>query len=111
MQFLAVSIKEKVMKKIILAVALCLSTLAHADVIGSFRNNSGGKIVLTNEKCWYNGKDYVNWRKIYTFTSEGKTTEGCYQLEDEDIHAIWGGTEERRYSYDGVVTKKPTNYQ
>jgi hypothetical protein len=94
------------MKKVIAIALFSFVGFAHADVIGSFKNNSGGKIVLTNEKCWYNGKDYVNWRKIYTFTSEGRTTDGCYQLEDESIHAIWGGTEERRYSYDGVVVKK-----
>jgi hypothetical protein len=72
--------------------------LAYGAVIATLPNQAGGKIVLTDEVCKYQGKTYNHLLKAYFYTNEGLTGDGCWALEDETITIVWkdNGTT-RRY--------------
>jgi len=87
------------MKKLILALALTLSASVMAEPVAFMPNNSGGKIVMTNDRCTgKNGKVYEGMWRIYTYNQEGVTTEGCFAFEGDTIRVFWPETQqERRY--------------
>jgi hypothetical protein len=94
------------MKKLIIAVALCASTLAHAEVIATTPNNDGGKIVLTNEVCTDNGKTYKSLYSGYTYTTTGSTMNGCWTIEDDNIHFIYTDGAQYRYPSSRFTVKE-----
>jgi hypothetical protein len=77
------------MKKILATLLLCFSLQATAGVIASMPNQAGGKIVLTDEDCIHNGKNYKQLFKSYFYTTTGLTGDGCWKLEDEAIVIVW----------------------
>lgn len=76
------------MKKL-LAVLLFAPTIALGGVVASMPNQAGGKIVLTDEPCNHDGKNYPSLRKSYFYTPEGTTGDGCWRLDDETIIVAW----------------------
>jgi hypothetical protein len=76
------------LKKLI-AILLFIPTIALGAVIATLPNQAGGKIVLTDEACRYQGKTYDHLRKAYFYTNEGLTGDGCWALEDETIAIVW----------------------
>jgi len=89
------------MKKLITTFLLCFSVHAGAAVVATLPNQAGGKIVLTDEECKYNGKVYEPLRKAYNYGSTGDTNNGCWYLDDETIVIVWkhsdGSATTRRY--------------
>lgn len=81
-----------------------------ADTIASMPNKGGGKIVLTDEDCKFEGKKYPSLSRAYNYTSEGYGSEGCFAVEDETVVVIWnvGGSPQRmRYPAENfTLTKK-----
>lgn len=78
------------MKKLL--VLLCfVSSLSFAKDVAYMENAGGGKMVMTNEVCMNKErtKSYENMWRIYTYTSAGETTEGCFEFERETIHVFW----------------------
>lgn len=103
------------MKKLITVLLLSLlSAHASAETIASMPNKGGGKIVLTNEVCKYEGKTYSNLNRAYNYTSEGYGSDGCYTVEDETVVVIWnvqGTSQKMRYSIDNfTIIKKSKGY-
>lgn len=103
------------MKKLITVLLLSLlSAHASAETIASMPNKGGGKIVLTNEVCKYEGKTYSNLNRAYNYTSEGYGSDGCYTVEDETVVVIWnvqGASQKMRYSIDNfTIIKKSKGY-
>lgn len=90
----------------LLAVA---SVCSQAGVIASMPNQAGGKIVLTDEACIHNGKNYSPLLKSYFYTPSGVTGDGCWRLEDETVVVVWiDSNTTRRYpvtSFDIRKTK------
>jgi hypothetical protein len=88
---------EKMMKKL-LAILLFIPTFAFGAVIATMPNQAGGKIVLTDEACIHNGKNYEGLFKAYFYTPQGTTGDGCWRLDDETVVVVWieSGTT-RRY--------------
>ena len=76
------------MKKLLLGVLLCAS-YAHAGTFATMPNQANGKIVLTDEACVHNGKNYSNLNRAYNYGSAGYTQEGCWSVEDETIVVYW----------------------
>jgi len=78
------------MKKITLALlTFILPTLAFAGAIATMPNKAGGKIVLTDELCKYEGKVYEHLNRAYNYGTQGYTTEGCFNVEDETVVVFW----------------------
>jgi len=75
--------------KHIALVTFMLPTLAFAGAIATMPNQAGGKIVLTDEVCKYNGKVYDGLNRAYNYGAQGYTTEGCFMVEDETVVVIW----------------------
>lgn len=76
------------MKKL-LAILLFVPTIALGGVVASMPNQAGGKIVLTDEACIHNGKNYSPLLKSYFYTTEGLTGDGCWRLDDETVIVVW----------------------
>ena len=76
-------------KLIIAAVtALSLSHVSFADTVAYVRNESGGKIVLTDESCEAK-QDMLRTYK-YTGADEGHLTwEGCWKDDDITVLVNW----------------------
>jgi len=76
--------------KLLLAISLVLITpICHAEAIASMDNQSGGKIVLTNETCTRNGKVYSDLFRAYAYNGTGTNVEGCFFIEDETVLIAW----------------------
>jgi hypothetical protein len=68
---------------------LCLSAHASAETFATQPNNAGGKIVLTDEICKYEGKVYESLHRAYHYSSSGYNGEGCWFMEDETVVVSW----------------------
>lgn len=91
------------MKKLLIALLL-VSSVVKAEAIFQTKNQSGGSIVLTDEKC-NNGTGYL----AYSMTPNGNTILGCYLADKLYIHIFWREGGMRSYDYNGwyPVEKKP----
>jgi hypothetical protein len=78
------------LKKLIATLLLC-PAIALGAVVASMPNQAGGKIVLTDEACVYQGKTYVKLYKAYFYTPQGTTGEGCWAIEDgsDAVTVVW----------------------
>lgn len=87
---------------------------ARAEAIASMPNKGGGKIILTNDPCKYEGKTYPTLNRAYNYTIEGYGSEGCYDVEDDTVVVLWnvnGSSQKMRYPLDNfTLTKKTTKY-
>jgi hypothetical protein len=94
------------MKKLIATLLLC-PTLALGAVIASMPNQAGGKIVLTDEPCIHNGKNYAPLLKSYFYTPEGLNGDGCWRLDDETIVVVWiDSNTTRRYPLSSFTVRR-----
>jgi len=85
------------MKKILLSL-LFVSFLSVAEGIAWINNNAGGKIIITNEVCKdLDGKVYKKLNRIYMYTSEGITIDGCFYIADDLINAVWVNGTQMKY--------------
>lgn len=93
---------------------LLIAGICNAESIATMPNKGGGKIVLTNESCKYEGKTYSSLNRAYNYTSEGYGSEGCYGVEDDTVLVLWlvnGKPQRMRYSLDDfTLTKKSKGY-
>jgi hypothetical protein len=83
-----------------LIVILLFAPTAKAAAIATMPNEGGGKIVLTDETCKYDGKTYKELNRAYNYTTTGYTSEGCYFIEDETVVVVWAlasGAKRMRY--------------
>ncbi len=74
--------------KLLLGLLLCAG-VAHAETFATLPNESGGKIVLTDETCKHNDKVYDKLNRAYNYGASGNTGEGCWAVEDETILVYW----------------------
>lgn len=94
------------MNKMLLGLLLCAG-VAHADTFATLPNESGGKIVLTDETCRHNGKTYEKLNRAYNYGASGSTGEGCWALEDETILVYWVDTDRKMRYPAGNFTLAP----
>jgi hypothetical protein len=91
------------MKKLLLLLCF-IGSAALASGVAWTDNNAGGRIIITNEVCKDpDGKAYKKLNRIYMFTAEGITMEGCYYLADQLINAIWINGREMKYPISGFT--------
>lgn len=77
------------MKKIAALLLLCLSAHASAETVATQPNQAGGKIVLTDGQCKYDGQVFDKLSRAYNYGSAGYTSEGCWGVEDETVIVYW----------------------
>lgn len=95
------------MNKMLLGLLLCAG-VAHADTFATLPNESGGKIVLTDEICKdSNGKIYDKLNRAYNYGASGNTGEGCWAIEDETVLVYWIDTNRRMRYPAGNFTLAP----
>lgn len=83
------------MKTLILALALIAGAAQAQTFVAG--NNGGGQIVLKmDEPC----KRHKELMRIYTFTIEGLTLEGCWAYIDNAVHVLWDDGDKRVYPAD-----------
>lgn len=89
--------------KLLIALLLTLGvTTAQAAGIARTPNSGGGYIVLTDEPCIYNKKDYAPLKRAYSYTAKGHTFEACYGVEDDTVLVIYvDDKDQRRYPLSG----------
>lgn len=87
------------MKKTLVSLLLCLSAHAvNADTFATLPNQAGGKIVITDERCFMYGKHYEKFNRAYNYGSSGNTSEGCWTFEGETVLVVWENDDKvRRY--------------
>ena len=84
------------MKKLL--IALCFIGSVQAKDIAWMPNNANGKIILTNDVCKDpKGKTYNSLNKIFMYTSQGYTMDGCFYISGELVNAIWSNGQEMKY--------------
>jgi hypothetical protein len=103
------------MMRKLLALMMFVPALAFADAIATMPNEGGGKIVLTDETCKYNGKTYSELSRAYNYTTSGYSSEGCFFIEDETVVVIWAlasGAKRMRYPAENftIIKKKGNRY-
>lgn len=99
------------MKKILVLLGL-LSVLTSVKAeTWVMPNQGGGEITLSSDKCKADGGKYTALKHAYSWTNQ-IYFEGCWLLQDGNIHIIWvftDGTRERRvYSINSF--NKKANY-
>jgi hypothetical protein len=88
----------------ILLILLCFVGQVFASDIAWTDNKAGGRIVITNEVCKDpDGKAYKKLSRIYMFTADGLTMEGCYYLSNQLVNAIWINGREMKYPTSGFT--------
>ena len=83
------------MKKTLALLLLCLSAHVSAETVATQPNQAGGKIVLTDDPCIQNGKNYEKLNRAYNYGSAGYTSEGCWIVEDETVIVVWIDTNQK----------------
>lgn len=84
------------MKKLMWLLLFCVVS-ANAREIAWLPNNAGGKIVITNETCRKNGKNYEGLYRSFMYTKEGYTMNSCYYLDGSSIRMLYDNGQEMRY--------------
>lgn len=77
------------MKQIIAVLLTTLAFNVHAEAIAKMPNQGGGFIVLTNDPCVVNNKNYEALNRFYSYTAKGFNVEGCFRVEDDTIITVW----------------------
>ena len=78
------------MKKTLVLLLLCLSVgVANAEMIASLPNEAGGKIVITDQPCVHEGKNWPKLNRAYNYGTAGYSSEGCWAIEDEVVTIVW----------------------
>lgn len=78
------------MRKILIGAVLALTaTVSNAETIATMPNEAGGKIVLTDDICKYNGQVFDKLNRAYNYGASGATGEGCWGIEDETVMVYW----------------------
>ena len=98
------------MKKLLIALYFIGS--AQAENIAWMANQAGGKIILTNEICKSDGKTYNTLNRLFMFTKEGYTMEGCFYLDNELVNTVLYNNKEMKYpiaDFTLYKTEKGTN--
>ena len=87
------------MKKLVFAISAMLAITANAAEVGRIRNNAGGQIVLTSEKCPNHPGFYAYGFGVQT----SQIIEGCHFGTDDGIMIRWTFNNSlSRYSYDSI---------
>ena len=74
------------MKKLLLILLLCTSSLVHADILAWLKNRAGGYIYFTDTQCSGKGE---YWKIVYGTTQSGGSTFGCWFYADGMVHVQW----------------------
>ena len=79
------------MKKLIIALLICFSSVAHADILAWLKNRAGGYMYFTDTQCSDKG---AYWKIVYSTNDSGGSTFGCWFYSDGMVHVEWnnGGT-------------------
>jgi len=88
------------MKNLLLASLLLVCCSAEAKIVAESLNQSGGKMVLTTEKCT-NSTGYV----AYSVMENNPTLLGCWLNDDDFIHIRWSDGDLRSYPYNVFIIK------
>lgn len=83
------------MKKTLALLLLCLSAHVSAETVATQPNQAGGKIVLTDGQCKYEGQVFDKLNRAYNYGSAGYTSEGCWGVEDETVIVYWIDTNQK----------------
>lgn len=54
-------------------------------------NAGGGRMVITNDVCYSSDRKrtFEGMFRIYTYSANGDTTEGCFAFEETTIRIYW----------------------
>lgn len=101
----------KIAAFLLLFAGLIVSQYSKAEAIAQMPNEGGGYIVLTDDLCKHDGKIYKPLNRMYSYTQQGYSNEGCYAVEDETVVAVWKTGNKMRYPLSSFsLFKKAKSY-
>ena len=80
---------------------ICLTALfcfsAQAEPIGYIPNEAGGQIIFTSAICTLRGERFPELKRVFAFTVNGRTVEGCYYYDTRTqlVMVRWADNGER----------------
>jgi hypothetical protein len=90
--------------KMVASILMVMATASYAEPVAYMPNNTGGKIVITNEPCTKGKKTYEGLFRLYTYSPNGDTSEGCFAFEKDTIRVFWPDAQkEYRYELSGFI--------
>ena len=78
--------------KYLLLATLLVAPIAHSEALFELRNQAGGKIILTDEKCRDNSH-YL----AYSMMPNYPTLLGCWAADSQYVHIGWYDNDLRSY--------------
>lgn len=93
-------------KKIVMVLLTTFCVSVQAEVLAYINNKGGGRIVFTDEPCIVGKKNYEPLRRMYGYTKDGSSSDGCWAIEHEMVVAVWENGEKFRYTPDMLVIVK-----
>jgi hypothetical protein len=101
----------KIAAFLLLFAGLIITQYSKAEAIAQMPNEGGGFIVLTDDVCNYEGKVYKGLNRLYSYTQQGYSSEGCYGVEDETVVVVWKSGNKMRYPISSfTLTTKAKRY-
>lgn len=93
------------MKKLTMSIILmgAVATASAQNVLGTIKNQAGGKIVLLEEPCAKANSQ--GQRRAFFWTSDNYSDDGCWKLDNGTVVVEWDGNGRRRYPTELVVER------
>ena len=94
------------MKKLTMSIILmgAVATASAQNVLGTIKNQAGGKIVLLDEPCAK--ADNKGQRRAFLWTSDNLSDDGCWKLDNGTVVVDWDAIGRRRYPVNLIVERQ-----
>lgn len=81
-----------------------IATASAQNVLGTIKNQAGGKIALLDEPCAK--ADSKSQRRAFFWTSDNFSDDGCWKLDNGTVVVEWDTHGRRRYPVE-LVSERP----
>lgn len=82
--------------KYLIALALCMPLVAHAESMFA-QMKSGGRVVITDGSCSINNKSFPELRGAYLVKSDSSFMHACWAYADGMVHVVFSDGDRRAY--------------
>lgn len=95
------------MNKLIGFLLITVSLNANAEAWFT-KNEAGGEIIITDNVCYFNGKQFTALKEGYTRNPSGEVLHGCWYYDNGTIHMTYEN--KNQYAYPVNYFSKMTVY-
>lgn len=94
-------------KKLIISITILFAHFCYGQTFATAENISKGKILLTIEDCKIVKLKNEYKNRMYNYTPDGQTEEGCWKYDSSFILGEWEYQGIRRYPINYFTLEKP----